>query len=277
MTQTNKLSEKTILITGASDGIGRETARILAAKGARLILHGRNPEKLGQVIAQIREESGNDKLVPVLTDFSSMEEVRRMGVTLLQSEKRLDVLINNAGLMTSRHQQSVDGYELTFAVNYLAPFLLTNLLRPLLTGSAPARVVNLSSIGHYLVSPQLKGLPNPKLYWGWVAYCRSKGYLILFTRALAERTHKDGVTVNCVHPGVITSTKLIGWSWLKAVDLHEGAEAVVNLAINPQVEQVTGQYFSRKRLAKPRAEYRDPRRQAALWDLSLGWCQLKPE
>jgi NAD(P)-dependent dehydrogenase (short-subunit alcohol dehydrogenase family) len=270
-----EITNATILITGASDGLGKEAARQLAARGARLILHGRNEAKLQSVVDVIRAEFPGARIDTILADFSSLAQVRAMAETLNARYEHLDVLVNNAGVLPLRRLKSADGFELTFAVNYLAPFLLTNLLLPLLKRSAPARIVNLSSIAHHLVvvSPlQIESIPG---FVGWIVYARTKLLLTTFTLALARRLEGSGVTCNALHPGIIPGTNVTRVMWLRfQTTREEGAQTIVNCCLNPELAKVTGEYISIDRIARANPQALSLRFQETLWKKSLAWCGL---
>ncbi|MGI6258393.1 MAG: SDR family oxidoreductase [Anaerolineaceae bacterium] len=267
------LSGKTVLITGATDGIGKELGKIFAHSGAKLLLHGRNPQRLSAAVEEIAKDSGNKDITPVLADFSSLSQVRAMAEQVSGITNKLDLLINNAGLYPDRKIITEDGFEQTLQVNYLAPFLLTISLIPVLTGKTPSRVVNLSSIGHRLVWSNIRD-PKMKFFWRWVAYCRSKLLIIPATRELAEQLADTNITVNCIHPGIIR-TKLIRMlplSWGSSV--HEGAKTVFNLAINPEFDQISGEYLEKEKIVQASAIARSHRLQKSLWRVSLRWAGL---
>lgn len=271
------LSDQTILITGSTDGIGKETARILLEFNAHVILHGRNPQRLQASRDELQSAFPQARIDSVRADFASLSQVRQMAAEVLERFPRLDVLINNAGIYPSQKQLSEDGFELTLQTNYLAPFLLTNLLRPLLIKSAPARIVNLSSIGHRFVWDNLHDPKSNLFFWRWVAYCRSKLLVIPFTMELAEQLRPHEVWVNCLHPGIIR-TKIIRFlpvSW--GASVHSGAQTVVNLASNPNLEGMTGKYIERYHMSKPAPLTRRPGFQARLWKKSLAWAGLRQE
>jgi NAD(P)-dependent dehydrogenase (short-subunit alcohol dehydrogenase family) len=248
---------KTIAITGANSGIGRATARALAAAGATVLACGRDPVKIEAACAEIRQDIGNDAVHPLVADLSELEQVRRLASAIQERTDRLDVLINNAGLATDHRVETVDGLELTFAVNHMAPFVLTNALLPLLKASAPARVVNVSSALYASVkSLDLDDLQLASGSFGWQkAYNQSKLANILFTRELSRRLDGTGVTVNALHPGVIdTGFGADGdLNGLNAFTFRvmkwflpgpaKGARTSVHLACSPEVEGVTGHYF----------------------------------
>ena len=275
MEENTDLIGKTVLITGATDGIGRELARMTWQAGANLVLHGRNPQKLEALLQQLGSGLPGQTAETIKADFSRLDDVREMGANLLANVPRIDVLVNNAGFYPSGRVITVDGFEECNQVNYLSPFLFTTLLQPLLIQSAPMRVVNLSSIGHRYVW----STPNPTaknmFYWRWVAYCRSKLDIIPWTRELSERLNQYGITVNCVHPGVIR-TKVIRFlpvSW--GASVHSGAETVYRLVADPELANVTGQYFERYKIATPSPMAQSKRYQAALWRHTLRRLGLK--
>jgi NAD(P)-dependent dehydrogenase (short-subunit alcohol dehydrogenase family) len=237
----------TVLITGSTDGIGKRAALGLAARGAQVLLHGRNHEKGMTVLSEIQGMTGNEMLEYYDADLSSLDEVRRLASAVASDHHTLQVLINNAGIGTGRRREerrevSADGYELRFAVNYLAPFLLTHLLLPTLRRSAPSRIVNVSSLGQ---SPlNFDDLMLEENYDAWDAYGQSKRALIMFTLDLAEQLKHEGVTANALHPGTLLDTKMVRESFGHGRgDVQQGGDAVVFLATSPDVEGVTGQFF----------------------------------
>ena len=261
------IDEATVLITGATDGLGRRVARDLATSGATVLLHGRDEERAETTAREIREETSNDKLHYYLADFSSLGEVRRLAEEVRANHDRLNVLINNAGVFARERTLSGDGHELTFAVNYLAPFLLTHLLVPLLHSSAPARVVNVASAGQSSVNfddPMLK-----RGYDGMRAYAQSKLALIMFTFELAGQLEGTGVTANCLHPATLMGTKMVFEAFGSAAsDVQEGADATVYLAASPELEEVTGRYFEGQREAQAKQQAYDPEARKRLEALS---------
>ena len=243
------VDEATVLVTGSTDGLGKLTARDLAAAGATVLLHGRDPERGEAAMRELREATGNDKLRYYLADFSSLDEARRLADEIRADHDRLDVLINNAGVFAGEQTVTEDGYELTFAVNYLAPFLLTRLLLPLLRASSSSRVVNVASAGQSPVSfddPMLE-----RRYDGMRAYAQSKLALVMFTFDLAEELEGTGVTANCLHPATLMDTKMVFEAFGRASSsVQEGADATFYLAASPELEGVTGKYFDGKREAR---------------------------
>jgi NAD(P)-dependent dehydrogenase (short-subunit alcohol dehydrogenase family) len=243
------LKDATVLVTGATDGLGRRVARKLAAKGARVLLHGRNPERLEAVLEEVRGQKGGGEAGSYLADLSSLAAVRGLAERILSDEEHLDVLVNNAGIISRRRRVSEDGVELTFAVNYLSHFLLTGLLMPLLRDSVPARIVNVASAGQ---SPL--DFSNPMLERGYdamKAYSQSKLAQIMFTFELAKRQRNTGVTVNALHPASLMDTKMVQDTFGYTMStVEEGAEAIVRLAVSPEVEGVTSAYFDGTRGAR---------------------------
>src|SRR5256884_3773203 len=200
----NSMNGRICVVTGATHGIGRATARALAASGATVLVHGRDLARARAVAGDISRDTGNPEVRFVQADFAQLAQVRRLAQELHSVLPRLDVLINNAGLMAAAHTRSADGYELTFAVNHLAPFLLTNLLLEKLKASAPARVIVVASEAHRRATLDFGDLMNAGAS-GWAAYERSKLANVLFARELARRLAGTGVTVNALHPGLVRS------------------------------------------------------------------------
>ena len=237
-----------ILVTGATDGLGKWVARDLAAFGATVLLHGRNREKGETVLQEIRDTTGNTRLFYYNADFSSLDAVRRLSEEIQAHHERLDVLINNAGIgvgmRLGQRERSMDGHELRFAVNYLAPFCLTHRLLPLLRRSAPARIVNVASTGQQDIDFDDVMLANG--YNGLRAYRQSKLALVMFTFDLAVELRESGITVNSLHPATLMNTKMVtetDYFMNPLSTIEEGAQAVEYLAISPELEGVTGEYF----------------------------------
>jgi NAD(P)-dependent dehydrogenase (short-subunit alcohol dehydrogenase family) len=263
------MKDKVILITGSTDGIGKETALQLAQLGATVLVHGRNLERCQTTCDDIRQVTGNPNVDFVVADLSSQQQVRRMAAEILARYDRLHVLINNAGVIVLQRQLTVDGLETTFAVNHLAPFLLTHLLLERLKQSAPARIVNVSSTVHYDAPLKFDNLQGEKNYNGINAYKLSKLGNVLFTFELADRLKNTGVTANCLHPGVV-ATKLLntGWGWANGLSSAQGAALSVYLAASPEAEQVTGQYFESKSAGGASPKATDVKLRRQLWDSS---------
>ena len=264
-------AEATILVTGATDGLGKLVARKLAAKGATVLLHGRNPQRLEATLEGVRNETGGEGLCSYLADLSSLCEVRDLADRILSEHDRLDVLVNNAGIIDLKREESEDGYERTFAVNYLSHFLLTGMLLPLLRDSAPARIVNVASAGQSPIDfddPMLE-----RCYDAMRAYSQSKLAQITFTFELAERLSGTQVTANALHPASLMNTKMaLGTFGYTMSTVEEGAEAVVRLAASPELEGVTGRYFDGTREARANRQAYDPQASRRLWSLSEELC-----
>ncbi|TPI52556.1 MULTISPECIES: SDR family NAD(P)-dependent oxidoreductase [unclassified Mesorhizobium] len=275
------LKDKTILITGSTDGVGRVVAQRLGAGGARVLVHGRDAARGKAAVADIEVAGGKAEFFAA--DLASLAEVRRLAEPVREKTARLDILINNAGVGTAgqnaKRQVSADGYELRFAVNYLAGFLLTEELLPLLKASAPARIVNVASAGQQAIDFSDVMLTHG--YSGVRAYCQSKLAQILFTIDLAEQLKGSGVTVNALHPASYMNTTMVRqagvtpWS-----SVETGAEAIVNLATSPALEARSGLYFDGLRESRADAQAYDARARQQLRDLSLdlvGQATVKKE
>lgn len=271
---SKSIENQTILITGATDGIGKLAALKLAKQKARLIIHGRNKEKLAEVVSELSSESGNDNIESVTADLSSLEEVKKMGEYVNSSYSALDVLINNAGVGYSDPRYSRDGYELRFAVNYLAPFVLTQSLLPLLIKSAPSRIVNVSSVGQHKLN--FDDIMMEKDFNSARAYSQSKLALIMYTFELAERIKEKNITVNALHPGTLLDTNMVRNAGITPWGEPEtGAGAEVYLAVSDELDGVTGKYFDVKKETRPDRQAYDSHARKQLWDLSLDLSNLK--
>ena len=251
--------ERTIVITGATDGLGKGLATELAPSGARLILHGRNEEK-GQSLLEELQPRATGELEWRRADLASLDQVRELADSL-SSEGRIDVLVNNAGIGTARpREESEDGYELTFQVNYLAPFLLTRRLLPLIERSAPARIVNVTSAGQAPIDFEDVMLQ---------AYCQSKLALVMLTFDLAEELEGSGVTANCLHPGTYLPTNMVRQAGIEPVTaLEDGIAATMRLIASPEVESVNGHYFDGTSESAPHPQAEDPEARRQLRELS---------
>jgi NAD(P)-dependent dehydrogenase (short-subunit alcohol dehydrogenase family) len=264
------VDEQTILVTGATDGLGRALARELAARGATVLVHGRSRERLDDTLREIREGTGSDRLRAYRADLASLEQVRRLA-RAVGAVPRLDVLVNNAGIAgTGDREVSADGLELRFAVNYLAPFLLTRLLLPLLRRSAPARIVNVASVGQVPID-----FDDVLLERGWEplrAYRQSKLAQVMFTFELAERLRaagETGVSVTALHPATLMDTKMAIESFGYAMStVAEGVAATLRLAVDPELDGVTGRYFDGLRESRANPQAYDPDARRRLWRLS---------
>lgn len=272
------MNGKTCLVTGATHGIGLVTARALAAAGATVLVHGRNDELGARVVADIARVSGNRSVRFVRADFMHLDEVRELAERLARLP-RLDVLINNAGLIDPAHRCTAEGYDATFGVNHLAPFLLTNLLLGQLTRSVPARVVVVASEAHRRARLDFGDLMNTRV-GSLRAYERSKLANLLFMRALAMRLRGSGITVNALHPGFVSSQLFRGFPpplrLLLATIVRpfmrsagHGARTSIYLAAAPEIEGRTGGYYRDCRLSEPSAAARCDQAAARLWNESV--------
>jgi NAD(P)-dependent dehydrogenase (short-subunit alcohol dehydrogenase family) len=269
------LKGRVILVTGSTDGIGKETAFELARRGATVVLHGKHLGRCQQVLSECVRASGNRDLGCFAADLSSLDEVRRLGEEIVRQYSRLDVLINNAGVFMTDRVLTGDGFENTFAVNHLAPFLLTHLLLDLLKTSAPSRVVTVSSVAHQRGQLDFQNLQGEKRFTGYGAYSLSKLANVLFSGELAERLEGTGVTANCLHPGVI-GTKLLrqGFGSMSGSSVKDGARTLVFLAADPSVARVTGKYFVKNREEAPSPVASDASLRKQFWDISARLCGL---
>ena len=262
------LSQQTILITGATDGLGRHLAEHLARSGARLLLHGRDAKRGADTVRAIHAATGNARLEFVQADFASLAEVHAMAARLATELPRLDTLVNNAGIGSgsrgvASRVLSRDGIELRFAVNYLAPFVLTRALLALLARSAPARIVNVASAGQQALD--FDDLMLEHGYSGWRAYCQSKLAQILFTFDLAAEMRGRGVTVNCLHPSSLMPTKMVMQAYGYTLStIEQGVEATARLVTDPALDAVTGRYFDVLREAKAEPQAYDAAARDAL-------------
>lgn len=260
---------KSILVTGSTDGIGKHTALDLARIGARVLLHGRDPKKGGGVQEEIAQETSSDQLELFIADLASQRQVRMLAANIKERHESLDVLINNAGTFQADRMLTEDGLETTFAVNYLAPFLLTRELLNMLKESAPSRIINVASIAHWNAKIDWNNMLGEQWYDGFQAYALSKLGIVLFTYELAERLKGSGVTVNCLHPGVV-KTKLLraGFGDLPGSTPEKGARTSIYLASSPDLENVSGKYFENCRPARSSPLSYDKTLQEEFWRLS---------
>ena len=270
---------KTCVITGATSGIGLAAAEALAARGASLALVGRDRARGEAALARVRAAAPDVRATVHYADLLRMGEVRRLSAELLAACPRIDVLVNNAGALFQVREVTEDGLERTLALNHVAYFLLTQLLRDRLAASAPARVVSVASRAHERAVLDFDDLNLEHGYSGWTAYCRSKLANILFTRELARRLAGTGVTANCLHPGFVASRfgdnnrGPFRWAFslakrLTAISEERGAETIVYLASDPAVAGTTGGYFADSRPATPSAAAADDRSAGRLWEIS---------
>lgn len=261
------MEDTRILITGATDGLGKMVATDLAAGGATVLLHGRSEERAEATIREIHDETGNDNLRYYLADLSSLAEVRRLADEVGSEHDRLDVLVNNAGVISQERRESADGFELSFAINYLSHFLLTSLLLPLLQDSAPSRIVNVASVGQHPID--FDDVMLERHYDAMKAYRQSKLAQIMYTFDLAARLEGTGVTVNCLHPATLMGTKMVFEAFGDSMsEVREGADATLRLITSPDLAGVTGRYFDGQRESRANDQAYDPEARAKLWELS---------
>jgi len=289
---SDNLQDKTILITGATSGIGRAAAQGLAQRGARLVIVGRSADKTNAAVAELRQATGNQAVEGLLADLSRQSEVRALAEQVRARYPLLDVLINNAGGVFGTRQETADGLELTFAVNHLAYFLLTDLLldnvRAAAQAHGSARIVNVASGAHQRVRGlDFDDLQSKRHYNAFQVYGASKLANILFTRELARRLADTGITVNAMHPGLVHTgfgNNNRHWYWRLAylfINLagktpEQGADTIIYLATAPEVAGVTGQYFYERKAIEPSAAARDPQTAQRLWDVSEQLTALAP-
>lgn len=279
MSEREQMQGKSCLVTGATGGIGLVTARELARQGARVVLVGRSRERCLAAVEGIRQQTGNTGVDFIVADLSSLEQIRRAASEFAARHDRLDVLVNNVGAFFWKRQESVDGIEMTFALNHLSYFLLTNLLLDMLRASAPARVVNVSSDAHRGAQMNFDDLQNRRRYAGFRVYAQSKLANVLFTYELARRLEGSSVTANALHPGFVATNfaqnngflfrLFMPLAQLSAISPEEGARTSIYLASSPEVEGVTGKYFVRQQAVQSSPASYDEQSARRLWDVSL--------
>lgn len=280
------MKNKIVLITGATSGIGFQTAKELAAKGATLYIVGRNKERAEEAVKEIVMLSGNSNVHYFLANFSSQKSIRALAEEVKQKLSHIDVLINNAGAVFSDFQLSEDGLEMTIATNHFAYFLLTNLLLDLVKKSDAGRIVNVSSGSHYNGKIDFESFTKNKGFFTMTAYAQSKLANVFFTQELAERLKGTSVTVNCLHPGMVKTN--IGnkdmpwfssgvWSFvtkLAGITVEDGAKTSVYLASSDEVKHVSGKYFDKCKAKEPAKITRDKELQKKLWAVSEQYCKM---
>ncbi len=278
------MRDKVVMVTGANSGIGKATSLALAKMGATLVMVARDKEKGEAAKAEIVKDSQNNLVDLLLADLSSLESVRQLAAEFQRKYSKLHVVINNAGLFNQRRHVTADGYEITFATNYLAPFLLTNLQLELLKASAPSRIINVSSVGHYNGHINFDDLNLEKEYGGWKAYGQSKLALVLFTHELAKKLQGTGVTVNAVHPGTVATniwTRPFGPAGfitalpkLFMTSPEKGAETIVYLASSGEAQGLNGEYLEKLKVKKSSDESYNEEIAQRLWDVSAKLTHL---
>jgi NAD(P)-dependent dehydrogenase (short-subunit alcohol dehydrogenase family) len=261
-----------VLITGATDGLGRAVAERLAVEGATVLMHGRDRERLAAAERDVEMLAGADRVRTYQADLSSLDEVRELASQVRRDEPELHALVNNAGIGSGKpdsteREESRDGHELRFAVNYLAGFVLTHELLDLLRESAPSRIVNVASLGQAPID-----FDDPMIergYDGSRAYAQSKLAQITWGMELAERLPAADVTVNSLHPSTYMPTKIVLEERGESMDsLEAGVEATVRLVTSPELEGVSGRFYDRQREARAQEQAYDPQARRRLWDLS---------
>lgn len=285
-----KLNGKTVIITGANTGIGKETALDLAKRGARVIMACRDLDKASSAAREIQKASGNKEIIVKRLDLGSMNSIRAFAEDFLNSETKLNILINNAGIMRCPHWKTEDGFEMQFGVNHLGHFLLTNLLIDLLKKSTPSRVVTVSSLAHVRGKINFDDLNSEKnTYSPGGAYDQSKLANILFTRELSRRLEGTGVTASSLHPGVIHTelgrhlgknwavlkTLLAPLFWLIFKTPQQGAQTTIHCAVSEELEGVSGQYFSDCAPKEPAEQAKDDGAAKKLWEVSSAMVNLE--
>jgi NAD(P)-dependent dehydrogenase (short-subunit alcohol dehydrogenase family) len=271
---------KVCLVTGATSGIGQVTALELARRGAHVIIVGRSLKRCDDTVTGIRAATGATSVEHLVADLSSLAELKRLAGEVCNRAPRLDVLVNNAGAMFWKRKESVDGIEMTLALNHLAYFRLTNLLLPLLTQSAPARIISVASDAHTGTSIKFDDIQAKRRYSGWQAYKQSKLANILFTYELARRIAGTGVSANTLHPGFVRTRFLnvfneawSGWLIRRVADVvalspEQGARTSIFLASSPEVEGMSGRYFVKQKPAVSSPQSQDQAAAGRLWKLS---------
>lgn len=270
---------KTVVITGATSGIGEVAALHLAGQGARLVLVARDKARGEATLAKVEAQAPDRGHRIHYGDLAQLGEMKRLGSEIAAAEPKIDVLINNAGAMFANRGVTKDGYEKTFALNHLSYFVLTALLRPSLLAAGSARIVNTSSDAHKTAQFDINDLQTTKNYTSFQAYSRSKLDNILFTRELARRLPGTGITANCLHPGFVATRfgdeagglvgHMIGLAKVLAISPEDGAKTIVYLATSPEVGDISGEYFYKCRRTKPTRAARDDGFASALWEKSV--------
>jgi NAD(P)-dependent dehydrogenase (short-subunit alcohol dehydrogenase family) len=274
------MKDKICIITGGTDGIGKAAAHALALQGAKLLLHGRDPDKGARAIAELKAQSGNASIEFLPADFGSLAEVRRLAASVMERTARIDVLINNAGGIFPQGTLSKEGYEMTFAVNHLAPFLFTHLLLDALKEGRQARIVTTASNAHRGATLRLDDLQATRTHSPMSAYGASKLANILFTRSLTKRLAGTTVTATCLHPGFVRTSigrnmnvsPLVGGLFRLlsrfARSPEKGAQTIVYLAASAQVQGASGGYYVDCKLTQPAPPAQDDNAAEHLWEVS---------
>lgn len=261
---------KTILITGATDGLGKSVALQLAQEGHRLLLHGRNPQRAEELIEEIKAKTGHTNVAYYNADFAELAQIKQLAYDIMEHETHLDVLVNNAGLgIEPTKRISKDGNEMLWQVNYLGTYILTKLLRPLLKASAPSRIIQVASAGQS--APNFDDI-NQELDWsGAQAYRQSKLAQIMLAVELSEEYMADGITINALHPASMMPTKIVQFPM---DDLSEGTDSVVRLVTSKSLEDISGKYFFKKVQQKADAMAYDATARKKLLEISYEMSDL---
>ncbi|MEE4177434.1 MAG: SDR family oxidoreductase [Bacteroides sp.] len=275
------MKEKTAIITGATSGIGKETAKALAIEGMKLVLPVRNMSKGEALREEIHKLTGNGSVELHECDLSSMDSIRAFAKDFNEKYDRLDVLVNNAGVWEMKRRESKEGIEKTFAINHLAPFLMTNLLLEKLKASAPSRIITISSMAHKGGKIRFDDLEG-KRSWSWMgSYAQSKLANLFFTRHLAKKLEGTGVVANCLHPGVVAThlfdkmPKILhGPMKLVMIPPEKGAETSVYLATSPEAQHFSGEYLAKKKIRKTSAYTYNKEVAEKLWKVSKQYTGL---
>ena len=280
------MKDKVCLITGATAGIGKAAAAGLAGLEATVVLVGRDPEKTSATAEQIRELTGNQEVSFLIADLSAQQSIRQLAEDFKAKFERLDVLVNNAGSLMLSRQESVDGIEMTFALNHLSYFLLTNLLLEVLKSSSPSRIVNVASDAHQGAHLDFDDLQSQNSYGGYKTYGRSKLANLLFTYELARKLEGTGVTANGLHPGLVATSFLATNNGLRGRvynfflkrmgrSAEDGARTVIYLATSTEVEGVSGGYFMDEGLVDSSEDSYDREASLRLWEESKALTGLE--
>jgi NAD(P)-dependent dehydrogenase (short-subunit alcohol dehydrogenase family) len=276
---------KTVVITGGTSGIGEVAAETLAKKGARIILVARDKTRGDATLARLHNSAPNVAHSIYFADLTRLAEMKRVAAQIADQERRIDVLINNAGALFASRRLTQDGFEFTFALNHMAYFVLTEGLRERLLASRPARIINTASAAHQDATLDFADLQSAKDFGAMKAYSRSKLCNILFTRELARRLHGTGVTANCLHPGFVATrfgdesggaiSRLFWLAKFFAITPAKGAETIIYLASSPDVATTTGQYYDKCLPTTPSLPARDDRSALLLWQRSAALAGVK--
>ena len=278
------MNNKLCVITGANSGIGFETTKALAKKGAYMVMVCRNEDKAEEARQQIIDETSNPGIDIVLCDFAIQSEIRKAAEHIKSNYDKIDVLINNHGYLASEREETVEGLEKTFAVNHIGYFLFTNLLLDHIKSSDYGRIISVASEAHRTGDFDPENLQLSEGFQPWKAYGNSKLFNILFTKELAHRLSDSHVTANCLHPGVVATNFAQSGSWIMKtffnigklffISPKKGAQTSIYLASSPEVENVNGAYFKNKKAATPSKTARDAEAASELWKMSEKLCGI---